>query len=102
MRKLLLRCKVYLHPKINEHFGISIVEAMSCGCLPVVHNSGGPREFVPKDFRFDEMREAALKIDKAIENWSSQEAWKISKYAKKFSENSFSEEFTKLFNYYFN
>jgi glycosyltransferase involved in cell wall biosynthesis len=29
-----------------EHFGISIVEAMSAGCVPIVFNSGGPREIV--------------------------------------------------------
>ncbi len=35
------RAKVYFHPKVNEHFGISIVEAMSAGLIPVVHRSGG-------------------------------------------------------------
>lgn len=29
-----------------EHFGITIVEAMSAGCVPIVFNSGGPREIV--------------------------------------------------------
>lgn len=39
---LLSRAKVYLHVMPQEHFGISIVEAMASGCVPVVHRSGGP------------------------------------------------------------
>ncbi|EZQ07101.1 hypothetical protein CM19_05200 [Candidatus Acidianus copahuensis] len=35
------KAKLYFHPKIEEHFGISVVEAMSAGIIPVVHKSGG-------------------------------------------------------------
>ncbi len=41
---LLGRSMVYVHAMVNEHFGISIVEAMAAGCVPVVHASGGPYE----------------------------------------------------------
>jgi glycosyltransferase involved in cell wall biosynthesis len=34
------------HPAGHEHFGITTVEAMSAGAVPVVHNSGGQREVV--------------------------------------------------------
>ncbi|MCL1977374.1 MAG: glycosyltransferase [Candidatus Bathyarchaeota archaeon] len=43
---LLGKAKVYLHGMIGEHFGISVVEAMAAGCIPVVHNTGGPKEIV--------------------------------------------------------
>jgi glycosyltransferase involved in cell wall biosynthesis len=33
-------------PVDAEHFGITTVEAMSAGCVPVVHNKGGQREIV--------------------------------------------------------
>jgi glycosyltransferase involved in cell wall biosynthesis len=33
-------------PEKCEHFGISIVEAMSAGCVPVVYAEGGPLEIV--------------------------------------------------------
>jgi glycosyltransferase involved in cell wall biosynthesis len=33
-------------PLLVEHFGISTVEAMAAGCVPVVINKGGPREVV--------------------------------------------------------
>lgn len=33
-------------PKNFEHFGISTVEAMAAGCIPVVINSGGQKEII--------------------------------------------------------
>lgn len=35
-----------MHPEYAEHFGISTVEAMSAGCVPVVINAGGQKEIV--------------------------------------------------------
>lgn len=34
------------HPELVEHFGISTVEAMARGCVPVVIDAGGQREIV--------------------------------------------------------
>jgi len=34
------------HPERTEHFGMSTVEAMSAGCVPVVANKGGQKEIV--------------------------------------------------------
>jgi len=45
-QKTLARAKFYLHLMQGEHFGITIVEAMSAGCVPIVHDSGGPKEIV--------------------------------------------------------
>jgi glycosyltransferase involved in cell wall biosynthesis len=42
LHSLRLKSKVYLHAMPYEHFGISIVESMTVGCVPVVHRSGGP------------------------------------------------------------
>lgn len=50
-------CKVYLHaggwdvdtryhPEAIEHFGITILEAMSAGCIPVAYAAGGPAEII--------------------------------------------------------
>ncbi len=98
LRSLLLGSKIYLHPKINEHFGISIVEAMSSGCIPIVHNSGGAKEFVPRECRYNSVEDAAHKIEKAMDRWSEREANKVSNYAKKFSENEFSKKFIATLN----
>ncbi len=35
-----------LNPKKVEHFGITVVEAMSAGCIPVVYKAGGHKEIV--------------------------------------------------------
>jgi glycosyltransferase involved in cell wall biosynthesis len=45
-QETLARSKVYLHLMRDEHFGIAVVESMSAGCVPIVHDSGGPKEIV--------------------------------------------------------
>lgn len=39
---ILSSAKVLLHPTQYEHFGISIVEGMASGCVPIVPKNGGP------------------------------------------------------------
>ena len=34
------------HPDLLEHFGMTTVEAMSAGCIPIVINKGGQKEIV--------------------------------------------------------
>jgi len=45
-QETLARSRIYLHLMRGEHFGITVVESMSAGCVPVVHDSGGPKEIV--------------------------------------------------------
>ncbi|MEM4067530.1 MAG: glycosyltransferase family 4 protein [Candidatus Micrarchaeaceae archaeon] len=40
--KIFERAKVFLHTRRKEHFGITVAEAISYGCIPVVPQSGGP------------------------------------------------------------
>jgi glycosyltransferase involved in cell wall biosynthesis len=57
IRALFERARIFWHatglnddtdarPELAEHFGISTVEAMAAGCVPVVINKGGQREIV--------------------------------------------------------
>ena len=56
-----MRCTCYWHgtglgadpetePEKFEHFGISVVEAMAAGCLPLVLAGGGPAEIVTSGY----------------------------------------------------
>jgi glycosyltransferase involved in cell wall biosynthesis len=40
--KLLLEASIYLHLNRKEHYGVSVLEGMSFGLIPVVPKSGGP------------------------------------------------------------
>ena len=97
---MLKKAKVYLHLTEAEHFGISIVEGMAAGCTPIVHNSGGTREFVPKQYRYNNNIEAADKVSIAVENWSLLEAKQIRKSAENFREEKFMARFTEVANGY--
>jgi len=100
IKRVLKNAKVYLHTMLGEHFGISIVEAMAMGCLPIVHNSGGVKEFVPTEYRYENIHDAARKIEKAIYKWSPRKAQEMIRIAKRFTEENFSREFMKIFKQY--
>ncbi len=95
---LLRRAKIYLHTMIGEHFGISIVEAMALGCVPIVHNSGGMREFVPEQYRYSTLEEAAQKITSEMAAWSAEKSEGAKEIAEEFSLEKFSLRFMALFN----
>ena len=42
--------KAYFHPNIGERLGMTIVEAMADGLIPIVPNMSGPIKFVPKKY----------------------------------------------------
>lgn len=68
--------KVYLHFMQNEHFGITVVEAMSASCVPIVHDSGGPAEIVDASsgFRWKRVQDIPAMLDRAIEMAPSEAA----------------------------
>jgi glycosyltransferase involved in cell wall biosynthesis len=58
MVSLLKESKYFLHTLINEPFGLTAVQAIAAGCLPIVHDSGGQRETVIKpELRYQDLRE---------------------------------------------
>lgn len=48
----------YLHLSVNEPFGITVIEAMLSGCVPVAHNSGGVAEYLPSQCLYRDSVEA--------------------------------------------
>jgi glycosyltransferase involved in cell wall biosynthesis len=99
--ELLKKAKIYLHTMVGEHFGISIVEAMALGCLPIVHDSGGMKEFVPPQYRYQTIEEAASKISSEISGWSKRKADEVKTIAGKFSISNFSLRFMELYSKYY-
>ncbi len=99
--ELLKRAKVYLHTMVGEHFGISIVEAMALGCMPIVHNSGGMKEIVPEQYRYLTLQEASSKINNEIGNWSADKSEEMKKIASNFSMTNFSSKFMAYFDQFY-
>ena len=96
LRKILLESKIYLHCAENEHFGISVIEAMASGCLPIVHDSGGPREFVPETLRYTSIDQATKRIENALQFWSQECVQNMHKKAMKFNQKEFSRRFLRV------
>lgn len=90
-----------LHPELAEHFGISTVEAMSAGAVPIVINAGGQKEIVQNaenGFLWDSLEALADKTNLLAKNVKLWERLSdnAKETAKKFSKEKFSENITKL------
>ncbi len=60
-----------LHPEQMEHFGITTIEAMAAGCIPIVINKGGQKETVQhgvSGFLWDTTDEMITETYKVLEN----------------------------------
>jgi glycosyltransferase involved in cell wall biosynthesis len=92
----LSEAKVYVHLMENERFGITIVEAMSASCVPIVHDSGAPREIVDSTngFRWRQIEDLPEIIDQAIRMAPSEAA---SQRASHFSDESFEKRLSSIF-----
>lgn len=95
--EVLSEAKVYLHIMPQDHFGISVVEGMASGCVPVVHRSGGPWMDILDEqqgmygFSYSTPTEAARYIDTLVsdEDLRSRTALKASHRAKRFDKMVF-------------
>jgi len=94
--KFLGEAKVYLHLMEREHFGISIVEAMSALCIPIVHDSGGPKEIVDGrvGFLWQIIDEVPTIVDDAIRISPSDAAGQRAQY---FSVERFEKRLASIF-----
>ena len=94
---LMQESKIYFHPLPGEPFGISTVEAMSAGLIPVVPNIGGHTEFVPPKYQFRTFGEGVEAIVSAL-NAPNSERILISDSVRKYSIQSFIQRFQHIVN----
>ncbi|MCW3996782.1 MAG: glycosyltransferase [Candidatus Bathyarchaeota archaeon] len=60
--------RVYVHLMEGEHFGIAPVEGLASGCVTLVHNSGGMKEFIPEEFRWNTYEDLKQKVIVAMDS----------------------------------
>lgn len=84
--------KVIFHPKFGEHFGMSIVEAMSAGLIPVVPTIGGPREFISSKYQYNTIEQALPIVSTALKA-TNKERINISNSVSRFSTSTYKKKF---------
>ena len=82
----------YLHTMRGEHFGVSIVEAMAAGLVPIVPSYGGCSEIVPPEYCYNTLEEAAKGICKNIYEYDKEKRERVYDIAKQFSSSKFREK----------
>lgn len=89
------------HPEYAEHFGISTVEAMGAGAVPIAINSGGQREIITnKENGFlwnslADLQECTVNLMNDQELWSNMSEKAMAR-AKDFTYERFQEQINKL------
>ena len=68
---ILSKCSIYINLAVNESFGITVIEALAAGCVPIAHDSGGIREYLPSYLLYSTFDEAAEKVATYVESKSS-------------------------------
>ena len=92
---LMRRSKVYVHPLPGEPFGISTVEAMSAGIIPVVPDIGGHTEFVPAKYQFHTYGQGVGAVAAALAAPAS-ERDKLSHSTQKYSVTNYIKKFQQI------
>jgi len=75
LRKILHESRIYAHLMEGEHFGIAPIEGLASGCVTIVHDSGGMREFIPEDYRWRTYDDLKSKIVTAMESTRTSPDW---------------------------
>jgi glycosyltransferase involved in cell wall biosynthesis len=73
----------------GEHFGISIVEAMAAGLVPIVPSYGGCSEIIPSGNQYSTVEEAAKCISKNIDESDEEKRKMLYDIARQFSSSLF-------------
>jgi glycosyltransferase involved in cell wall biosynthesis len=90
--------RVYFHPMVGEHFGMAVLEAMAAGLIPVVPNEGGLTEFVPQEYQFNTIEQAAEIIMDVFNHLPKTERINVNYDINKFSNSHYIEGFQTILN----
>jgi glycosyltransferase involved in cell wall biosynthesis len=100
---LMKKSKVYFHPFSGEPFGIAIVEAMASGLIPIVPTIGGSSEFVPSEYQYHTIQQAADMIANMLGEINDDNALarsdRISNIVSKFSIQSYKKSLNNIIDY---
>lgn len=92
IERLLGSSKVYFHTS-KETFGISVIEAISAGCIPIVPDNSAHQETVPfEELRFNGKDDAVKKLQEAVSGKYDHLRDGLKKHIQKFSIESFQEK----------
>ena len=80
---------MYFHTMIGEHFGVSIVEAMAAGLVPIVPAYGGCSEIVPNEYQYHTLEEAAQYIAKNAKIANDEKRMQMYDIARQYSPDNF-------------
>jgi len=96
MIEKLAESKVYLHTSI-ETFGISVVEAVASGCIPIVPNNSANTETVPfGELRYNTKSEAIDKVRNALNGYYDYIIPILQDHIQQFDVSKFNHEINKL------
>lgn len=92
MEKLLGSSKVYFHTS-KETFGISVVESIAAGCIPIVPDNSAHKETVPfEELRYNGKDDASKKLQDAMSGKYDHLRNDLKNHIQKFSAESFQEK----------
>jgi glycosyltransferase involved in cell wall biosynthesis len=98
IKDILAESKIYFHSSI-ETFGISVIEAISAGCIPIVPDNSAHKETVPFEelrYKEDNMEQATDKIISAINGKYDHYLLELKNHIKKFEKDRFQQEMISL------
>jgi glycosyltransferase involved in cell wall biosynthesis len=111
LKSIYKRSKIFWHlcgleqkdPALVEHFGMTIVESMQNGLVPIVFDGGGQREIVEQDKNGYRINSSAMLIKETMHLINNPQVWqKMSKNAlergKVFSRSNFEKNVKDFFN----
>ena len=71
---------------------------MAAGLIPVVPNDSGPAEFIPQEYQYNSIEQAAEIITRILNNFSEAEQMRTSNHIIKFSNSHYITGFKTILN----